>query len=59
MADKDKIMKRLETIAFNIDHQISELRKEISARTTKIETLMDTKGPIYKLIEDIDSDGDQ
>jgi len=55
--DNDKIFKRLEIINYNIDQQISQLRKEIDKKEIKIETLTDTKGPIYKLMEEINKDG--
>lgn len=58
--DNKEIVKRLDAISGGVDHEISQLRKEIDTLTTKIQTLMDTKGPIYKLTDDIvkDSDGD-
>lgn len=62
--DNKEIVKRLEAISGSVDHEISQLRKEIDTLTTKIQTLMDTKPPIYKLTDDIgkdigkDSDGD-
>lgn len=55
--DNGKILKRLEIVVYTTDQKVDQLRKEIDTRETRIQTLLDTKEPIYKLMEEIGKDG--